>query len=156
MNQLDSTFYLYLVLLKLIEENNTDPLTGVLNRRGFEETLNYLKSISKRYERPLTLILVDMCDLKKTNNQLGHIKGDEKLKLLASTISENKREVDIVARVGGDEFAIILPETNKEKAKVAIERIQLKLKKYNINIKYGLAQTPCENLYEMADQHLNK
>ena len=61
MNQLDSTFYLYLVLLKLIEENNTDPLTGVLNRRGFEEALNYLKSISKRYKRPLTLILVDMC-----------------------------------------------------------------------------------------------
>ena len=156
MRDLNTQLWLHLTLLQLLEENRTDSLTGILNRRGFEEALIQLNATAQRYQRPLSLILIDMCGLKRLNQQQGHVAGDQALKTLVQNIQLNKRNADIIARVGGDEFALLLPETSTQQAFRAIQRIQSDLHRKHIEISYGIAQTPSEDLYAEADQQLNK
>tara|TARA_B100002019_G_scaffold119235_1_gene102352 strand:- start:1183 stop:1653 length:471 start_codon:yes stop_codon:yes gene_type:complete len=156
MSDSNPQLWLHLTLLQLLEENRTDSLTGILNRRGFEEALIQLNATAQRYQRPLSLILIDMCGLKSLNQQQGHVAGDQALKTLVQNIQLNKRNADIIARVGGDEFALLLPETSAQQALRAIQRIQSDLQRKNIEISYGIAQTPSEDLYAEADQQLNK
>ncbi|MFL2876492.1 MAG: GGDEF domain-containing protein [Pontiellaceae bacterium] len=156
MRDLNTQLWLHLTLLQLLEENRTDSLTGILNRRGFEEALIQLNATAQRYQRPLSLILIDMCGLKRLNQQQGHVAGDQALKTLVQNIQLNKRNADIIARVGGDEFALLLPETSAQQALRAIQRIQSDLHRKHIEISYGIAQTPSEDLYAEADQQLNK
>ena len=156
MSDSNPQLWLHLTLLQLLEENRTDSLTGILNRRGFEEALIQLTATAQRYQRPLSLILIDMCCLKRLNQQQGHVAGDQALKTLVQNIQLNKRNTDIIARVGGDEFALLLPETTAQQALRAIQRIQSDLHRQHIEISYGIAQTPSEDLYAEADQQLNK
>ena len=156
MSDSNPQLWLHLTLLQLLEENRTDSLTGILNRRGFEEALIQLNATAQRYQRPLCLILIDMCGLKRLNQQEGHVAGDQALKTLVQIIQLNKRNADIIARVGGDEFALLLPETSAQEALSAIQRIQLDLHRQYIEISYGIAQTPSKDLYAEADQQLNK
>lgn len=156
MSDSNPQLWLHLTLLQLLEENRTDSLTGILNRRGFEEALIQLTATAQRYQRPLSLILIDMCCLKRLNQQQGHVAGDQALKTLVQNIQLNKRNTDIIARVGGDEFALLLPETSAQQALRAIQRIESDLHRKHIEISYGIAQTPSEDLYAEADQQLNK
>jgi len=105
-----------------------DEMTGLYNRRYFENELTRL-STSRRL--PITLMVADMDRLKIINDNYGHKTGDQYIKGIAEVLKKSSRDEDIVARIGGDEFAIILPETGFEAADKIYQRIKFNLKKYN-------------------------
>jgi diguanylate cyclase (GGDEF)-like protein len=100
----------------------TDSLTGLYNRRHFDLLADAEWRRFKRYKRPLSLMLIDIDRFKEINDQFGHDRGDEALKTLALICIESKRSTDIVARVGGDEFAVLFPETDLMRARIVAER----------------------------------
>jgi diguanylate cyclase len=101
-----------------------DSLTSVGNRRCFDATLKKEIGEAKSNAAPLTLVMCDIDDFKKINDTYGHSVGDEVLKMLASVLTANVRDSDTVARIGGEEFGIILPQTTKESALKLAERIR--------------------------------
>ena len=104
----------------------TDPLVNILNRRGFERELNRAIIQSSRYRTSAAVIFLDLDDFKAINDRWGHLVGDEALQLVAKTLCRIVRASDIVARVGGDEFAILLWHVNLANAVAkahAIEQI---------------------------------
>jgi two-component system cell cycle response regulator len=94
----------------------TDPLTQLYNRHKLDETLSLEIERAKRYGRSLSLIMMDVDDLKGVNDEFGHQVGDEVLKSIATAIRDVIRQVDLPVRYGGDEFVILLPEANFEEA----------------------------------------
>lgn len=109
---------------KLKELSITDGLTALYNHRHFYERLEEEVKRAERYNYPLSLMIIDVDYFKNYNDARGHLEGDSALKEMALIIEKNVREHDIVARYGGDEFSIILPETDRERAKVLAERIK--------------------------------
>jgi diguanylate cyclase (GGDEF)-like protein len=105
----------------------TDSLTGLLNRRGFDERLREEIGRASRTKRPLTLILADCDDLKRVNDGAGHEAGDRVLEAFANLLREQKRLTDIAGRLGGDEFALLLPETTAEEAATVADRLLVRL-----------------------------
>jgi diguanylate cyclase (GGDEF)-like protein len=101
-----------------------DGLTGVHNKRYFHETLEREVSRCKRYGRVLSLIVFDIDLFKSVNDTYGHIAGDAVLRQLASLVRVNIRREDIFARVGGEEFALILPETQGPEASAVADKIR--------------------------------
>ena len=106
----------------------TDELTGLHNRRAFQKVLDRELRRSKRYQKPLSLIMLDIDGFKKINDTFGHQAGDKVLKFLAASLQGAVREIDFVARYGGDEFAVILPETKAEEAVILAERLKRMIK----------------------------
>lgn len=102
-----------------------DQLTGVANRRPFERTLLREWDRAVRYGRPLSLLFIDVDDFGRVNKQFGHMMGDETLKVIARLIRQHTRTTDVVARWGGEEFVVLLPETDVESALVLAERIRI-------------------------------
>ncbi len=102
----------------------TDPLTGLLNRRYLQDRLEEELARSQRYSRQLSVIMLDLDGFKKYNDTFGHPAGDRLLEAMAVTILRAVRTIEIVARYGGDEFVIILPETDKSKALMVGERVR--------------------------------
>lgn len=123
----------------------TDSLTGIANVRAFYEILNNEIEKARRYDHPVTIVYMDLDDFKKLNDSYGHLAGDELLKEIAALIRGTIRNVDIEARIGGDEFAILLPETTMENARSMIERIhtvvkeELRKKNWQVTISTGIA-----------------
>lgn len=105
-----------------------DQLTGLYNRAYFEEELNRL-SCSREY--PITIMSADVDGLKLINDTLGHEKGDELLKSCAGVLKESLRQSDILVRIGGDEFVVVLPRTDKKKGEEIEERIRTQVALYN-------------------------
>lgn len=95
---------------------STDPLIGVLNRRAFVAELNRALAMVERYDQPSSLVFVDVDDLKKINDTLGHAAGDAALLHAAAIFGANIRQTDVFGRLGGDEFAIILTNTPLSRA----------------------------------------
>jgi diguanylate cyclase (GGDEF)-like protein/PAS domain S-box-containing protein len=91
-----------------------DPLTGVLNRYALEELLKREASRSGRYAHPIGFLMIDINRFKEINDRFGHAMGDKVLQAVAEVIQHNVRDADILVRYGGDEFLVILPETNGE------------------------------------------
>lgn len=102
----------------------TDALTGLYNQRYFHETLRREVLRAQRYERKLALIVFDVDDFKAINDQIGHLAGDRVLAQAADRLREAVRSVDVAARIGGDEFAVILPESSSEDADQLYRRVQ--------------------------------
>jgi diguanylate cyclase len=106
-----------------------DPLTGALNRRGLEEALEKEISIFRRKEASLSVALLDIDNFKALNDSLGHAMGDTALTHLAQVARECMRPQDTLARFGGEEFVILLPDTPLEKGVEAMTRLQRELTK---------------------------
>jgi diguanylate cyclase (GGDEF)-like protein len=117
-----------------------DNLTALYNRAYFFYRLNSELRRAKRYNRPLSLLIMDMDNFKQFNDRYGHLLGDRLLRVLSNTIRSNIRysagtpryELDIPCRYGGDEFAIIVPETTSAQAAVVADRLRKE-----INVKCG-------------------
>lgn len=104
--------------------SNSDEMTSLANYRYFNEMLQKEVERALRYNRPLSLMMIDIDDFKACNDTYGHLAGDMVLKQIASLIKTTTRESDLVARYGGEEFTVILPETGEDEAKVVAERIR--------------------------------
>ncbi len=137
----------------LKKEARTDYLTGLLNRKGIEEKLAEEKERINRYgAKNFSILFLDLDNLKEINDNRGYEEGDRALKRLASIIEENTRKVDSVARVGGDEFFALLPETSKEEAMVVAEKIRTQLRKEKLNASIGVAENKEEAQRQMQKQ----
>jgi diguanylate cyclase (GGDEF)-like protein/PAS domain S-box-containing protein len=112
---------------KLEVESRTDGLTGIANRRYFNEQLAQFLSVAKRYHLPLSVIMLDVDHFKKFNDEFGHKAGDIVLQHVAVVLREICRESDIPARYGGEEFVILCPETNSKGAMELAQRVRQKI-----------------------------
>jgi len=141
-----------------------DPLTGLGNRRVFHQLLAREVARSRRYGRRLALIVLDLDDFKRINDRLGHLAGDEVLAEVANRMRSCVRSTDIGCRVGGDEFAVILPESSRGDADHLAARIERAVgsepiaKAGTLKISAGVAElspddTPSD-LFERADEDL--
>lgn len=112
---------------QLRELASRDALTGLYNRRHFNEMLRRRLAEARRYQTPLSCLMLDLDDFKDTNDTHGHQVGDELLILTALTITSQLRAADVAARYGGDEFVVLLPQTTSQRARTLTERIAGKL-----------------------------
>lgn len=115
------------------EQAVTDALTGLYNRRYFEEALEKEVQRAKRQKQPFSIIGIDLDYLKKINDTYGHTFGDLAIKTIADVLKVNARSVDVAARIGGEEFNVLLPGINSEGALVAAERIRKSIENAEID-----------------------
>lgn len=109
---------------QLLELATTDSLTGLRNRRHFMATASQEFERARRYQTPLSLLMLDADHFKSINDRYGHPVGDEALKTLAEHGRRQLREIDLFARLGGEEFAILLPQTDFIAARAVAERLR--------------------------------
>lgn len=113
--------------IQLLEQTNkyanTDTLTSLYNHRGFQEILAKELEKAKMTKKPLSVVMFDVNNISKINRELGHAKGDEVIKIIAEKVKQNMRNTDSAGRYGGDEIAIIMPETDTRDAKYLAEYI---------------------------------
>jgi len=147
------------------ELSRKDSKTGALNDRAFREVLGYEIKRSRRNLTPMTVVSLDLDGFKLLNDTLGHPIGDLVLKVVVWTMQSTLREVDSIARPGGDEFALLLPETSAEKAHVVLDKLREALKdamktyKWEITFSIGVVtfKTPLatpDYMIEVADKRM--
>jgi diguanylate cyclase (GGDEF)-like protein len=141
----------------------TDELTGLYNRRYAQQTIEKEICACTEHHQPLTIAMFDLDDFKSINDNFGHHQGDLALKNVGALMFENLRESDTAARMGGDEFIIILPRTNIDQAYSILERLSQKLvEAYPTPIRISVGVTsyidgePVENMLKRADNSLYK
>jgi len=142
----------------------TDPLTNIYNRRKFSRLLDQEIQRVERYDRSLSIVLLDIDHFKRVNDTYGHDTGDFVLRKIAELIRENGRITDILARYGGEEFVIILPETDVKGASRQIERMRKTIEKTsfdgvgNLTISAGITiyrgGDSCESIITRSDKAL--
>jgi diguanylate cyclase (GGDEF)-like protein len=118
--------------------STTDWLTNLFNYNGLVEHLEVEMKKAKRYNYPLSLIMLDVDLFKQVNDTYGHVIGDELLKSMAEVILHNVRGADIIARYGGDEFTLILPETSKAQAYLVAEKLRRKMESNTFQFEGGV------------------
>ena len=137
----------------------TDPLTRLPNRQAYDERLQLEYHRWQRYKKPLSLVMSDLDHFKKINDTYGHTCGDYVLQQIADCISSQLRETDFVARFGGEEFVMLLPETNIKEAVIAMNKLrayirQLQLqfsgKTFSANMSFGVATFEAKDDYNLV------
>jgi diguanylate cyclase (GGDEF)-like protein len=121
-------------IVRLREVATTDSLTGVGNRRSFDQELSRKITQFQRYGTTCSLLIVDADYFKTINDRWGHDVGDKVLKALVQAMSSTLRDIDLLFRIGGEEFAALLPETESSKAMIAAERIRVAVSALEIPI----------------------
>ena len=145
--------------LMTLSEVRTDPLTGLDNRPALDQELSTQFSLLRRYGTPFSLAVVDIDQFKNLNDERGHLYGDQVLRDLAELLTDTARTVDILARYGGDEFVIVMPQTDPAGAGTLAERLRAKVaQELPFTISVGVASandadTP-ESLFHRADAAL--
>ena len=153
------------VISRLEAAARTDVLTGLLNRRGFEETIETELERAKRSGRELSLIVGDLDHFKALNDLCGHGAGDDALEAVAAVMSAARRRIDSAARIGGEEFAVLVPESDEHEAYMLAERLRQAVRgafagdEPALTISFGVAVYPRhghtpESLFLAADQAL--
>jgi diguanylate cyclase (GGDEF)-like protein len=154
--------------LKRLQVNAaTDPLTGLHNRRFFDEVCEKELNRAKRYGHTLAFVLLDAHKLKEVNDQRGHLEGDRILQLAATTLRKTLRASDTAFRIGGDEFALLLPQTDPEQATTLCRRVRTQYEAelkplrlaVGVTLDYGVAVHPQDGdqirtLLSVADERL--
>ncbi|HKE57243.1 MAG TPA: diguanylate cyclase [Pyrinomonadaceae bacterium] len=126
----------------------TDHLTGLANRRRFERQLDREVSRTQRYGHPLTLLMLDLDNFKNLNDNFGHNAGDEAMRRIGKALREGTRGIDLAARIGGEEFAVILVETSHRAGLEVAERLRLAIAGLSIPLagqitaSFGVAECP--------------
>ena len=158
------------LLDQLYQEATIDELTQVPNRRHFMNLAEIELRRAKRYHHALSLIGIDFDSLKRINDTFGHLAGDRALSKFSKIVNQIIRDVDVLGRIGGDEFLLLLPETDEENAALVMERIQDVLssspvyygkKNFTISVSAGIAtiqnwSDTLEDLYNRSDEALYK
>jgi diguanylate cyclase (GGDEF)-like protein len=155
---------------RVAEQAITDPLTGLWNRRYMAETLDREVSRALRFGHPISLIILDIDDFKAINDRRGHLQGDRVLEAVADVVRDATRSIDVAARYGGDELALILVETDRNGATVLAERLceaaretEIPLREsggaMSVTLSVGVATIPdaadgLESLVDSADRAL--
>ncbi|MCA9141715.1 MAG: GGDEF domain-containing protein [Planctomycetaceae bacterium] len=142
-----------------LQESRIDALTGVGNRRMFDQSLENHRALFNRYGKHFSLVIIDLDHFKQINDTYGHIHGDRALATVGSLLRELARETDVVARYGGEEFVILMPETPLAGACLFCDRIRREIdKKLDLTASIGVASTEdytiADDLVNAADQAL--
>ncbi|HEX6713369.1 MAG TPA: diguanylate cyclase [Thermoleophilaceae bacterium] len=150
---------------RLSDAASRDPLTRLLNRRGFHDVFDLELERSRRSGRPCALLMADLDHFKRVNDLFGHPAGDDRLRKFARLLSTGKRRIDAAGRLGGEEFALLLPETDEHGAYVIAERLRHSVRdafapdQVALTVSFGVAAYPNhgatgDQLLQAADQAL--
>lgn len=150
---------------RILDLSKTDQLTGLYNRLHFNQLAAKEIQRTQRYQHDLSLVIMDIDFFKKINDTYGHLTGDEVLKEVSSLVQKHLRRFDVLSRWGGEEFALLLPETDLLGAVKVAEKIQLLVREYVFNqsisltLSFGIAtyqegMKEVEDLILIADRHL--
>ncbi|MFP4169154.1 MAG: GGDEF domain-containing protein [Desulfonatronovibrionaceae bacterium] len=159
------------ILKRLIQERDRDYLTGLRNRRFFERVLDREMELGREFRVPVTLVILDVDDFKDINDTFGHSVGDRVLRELAGTISSELRATDVAARIGGEEFALILSGSGKRQSEKILQRLRERISNSVLRcdrtekdvtftasfgaVTYrGVGETDWKTLFEAADKAL--
>jgi diguanylate cyclase len=141
---------LLMTLAQAYAEASTDVLTGAGSRRGWERALQVEEQRCARYGHPACVVAVDLDGLKQVNDAEGHRAGDDLLRAAATALVDGSRTTDLVARVGGDEFAILAVDTDITTGRVLVERLAHALEQAGVRASLGLAERTSEDGLDAA------
>ena len=150
-----SPLYLIYTTLRvpaLEHQTRTDPKTGLYNARYFTDMLESELSRANRFRRPLTIVMADVDHLRNINNTYGHLAGDIVLRMLSEQLGQHVKEFDIVGRFGGEEFAILLPETSLQQALPRIEKIRTRIEAMKVEVSTSVAPITVTMSFGIAER----